>query len=664
MAGVNLVAALAWILLLPQDATKPGWTPAEQMNVKSVGDVQPSPDGRRAVYTVTTPLMTADKSEMLTQIWIANADGTEARAFTSGDKSNGSPQWSPDGRWILFTSRRTEHQNLWRLRIDGGEAEQLTDLKTGVGAFLPSPDGAWIAFTRTDEPSAEEERAKKEKTDVNVVDERFKMNRLWRIPVEKDPKGKREPRLLTGGNVNVDARFDWSPDGKTIAYSHTPTPRADDWPLADLATVDIASGAVKPLLHGAAAETQPVYSPDGSLIACVVSDSPPSWAGETGVQVVPAAGGAPRRLAATFDLKPTLIGWSSDGKRVLFHEARGTLLRLSALPADGGPPQDLDPGDRLCSFTRLNSGRTLLGFVSQKSELAPEAFVTTLGAFAPAQVSHANADLPAFPLGATELIRWKSTEGLEIEGLLTYPAGYEHGRRYPLLLNVHGGPAGVFTQSFIASRGLYPIAAFSAQGYAVLRPNPRGSTGYGKAFRHANKKDWGGGDYRDLMAGVDHVIQLGIADPELLGVMGWSYGGFMTSWTITQTRRFKAASVGAGVTNLMSFNGTADIPGFIPDYFGAESWENLELYRAHSAMFQAKGVTTPTLILHGEADLRVPVSQGYEFYNALKRQNVPVTMVTYPRQAHGPSEPKFVLDIGQRLVEWFQRHLGPAPTKK
>src|SRR6185369_12612220 len=177
-----------------------------------------------------------------------------------------------------------------------------------------------------------------------------------------------------------------------------------------------------------------------------------------------------------------------------------------------------------------------------------------------------------------------------------------------------------------------PVAAFAAKGYAVLRPNPRGSSGYGAKFRYANYGDWGGGDFRDLMTGVDHVIKMGVADPERLGVMGWSYGGFMTSWTITQTKRFRAASVGAGVTNLMSFTGTADIPGFLPDYFQGEFWDNLELYRAHSAMFQVKGVTTPTLILHGENDVRVPVSQGYELYNALKRQKVPVRMVTYPRQ--------------------------------
>jgi dipeptidyl aminopeptidase/acylaminoacyl peptidase len=663
MKAALLLALGLGIAAAPQDAKAPGWTPAESMKVLTVGEVQPSPDGRRAVYTVTAAVMAGEKSEMLTHLWIANADGTDARAFTSGDKSSSNPQWSPDGRWILFTSRRLEHNNLWRIRADGGEAEQLSDLKSGIGSFQPSPDGQWIAFTRPDEPSPAEERAKKEKTDVHVVDENFKMNRIWLLPAEKDPQGKREPRLLTKGDFNADAKFDWAPDGRTIVFSHTPTPRADDWTLADISLVTVAAGSLKPLARTAAAETQPLFSPDGRTIAYVGSDTPPTWAGDNSVYVVPATGGEPRKLAETFDHKPALVGWSSDGKLIYFQETRGTLGRLSALPVDGGAAVDLDPGDRLSAFTRMNGPRTMLGFVSQNSDHAPEAFVTKLDSFAPAQVSRVNADLPAHPLGRTEVIRWKSSEGLEIEGLLTYPVGYERGKRVPLILNVHGGPAGVFTQAFIASRGIYPIAAFAAQGYAILRPNPRGSSGYGKPFRHANRKDWGGGDYRDLMAGVDDVISRGIADPERLGVMGWSYGGFMTSWTITQTRRFKAASVGAGVTNLMSFNGTADIPGFVPDYFGAEYWENLDLYKAHSAMFQVKGVTTPTLILHGEADVRVPVSQGYEFYNALKRQNVPVKMVTYPRQPHGPNEPKFVLDIGQRLLEWFNRHLSPGVTK-
>ena len=261
------------------------------------------------------------------------------------------------------------------------------------------------------------------------------------------------------------------------------------------------------------------------------------------------------------------------------------------------------------------------------------------------------------PVGKTELIKWKSKDGREIEGLLTYPAGYVAGTKVPFILNVHGGPAGVFSQSYIGNRGVYPIATFAARGYAILRCNPRGSSGYGTEFRRANYKDWGGHDYEDLMTGVDKVIEMGVADPNRMGVMGWSYGGYMTSWIVTQTHRFKAASAGAPVTNLMSFNGTADIPAFVPDYFGGQSWEIPDVYAKHSAMFNIKGVTTPTLIEQGDADVRVPISQGYEFYNALKQQGVPTRMIVLPRQPHGPNEPKMQVAAMQANLDWFEKYL-------
>jgi dipeptidyl aminopeptidase/acylaminoacyl peptidase len=261
------------------------------------------------------------------------------------------------------------------------------------------------------------------------------------------------------------------------------------------------------------------------------------------------------------------------------------------------------------------------------------------------------------PLGDTKLVKWKSTDGLEVEGLLTYPVGYKAGVKVPLILNIHGGPAGVFTETYLGRFGIYPLATFAARGYAVLRPNPRGSSGYGRKFRFLNLNDWGGKDYEDLMTGVDHVIAMGVADPERLAVMGWSYGGYMTSWIIGHTKRFKAAVVGAGVTNLWSFTGTADIPSFLPDYFSGQPWDNFEAYRKHSPMTYVKGATTPTLILHGDADLRVPLSQGYELYSALKQQGLKTQMVVYPRMPHGPREPKFILDIMERHLDWVERHV-------
>ncbi len=360
----------------------------------------------------------------------------------------------------------------------------------------------------------------------------------------------------------------------------------------------------------------------------------------------------------TFDEQPNLIGWAADGKRIFFNETRGTTIAISTINVETGAITDIEKGHAIYGGINLNHARAMFGMTMQNNGAAVEAYVTRTDSFAPAKVSAVNADLPKPPLGKMEVVRWKSQDGMEIEGILNYPANYKAGERVPLLLVIHGGPTGVFTQNFAAGPGLYPTAVFNARGYAVLRPNPRGSSGYGKKFRYANYKDWGGGDYRDLMAGVDHVIGMGVADQNRLGVMGWSYGGFMTSWVITQTKRFKAASIGAAVTNLMSFTGTADIPGFIPDYMGAQFWDNLDIYRQHSAMFNIKGVSTPSLIQHCEGDLRVPISQGYELYNALKQQGVPVRMLVMPRQAHGPTEPKMLLKIMRTNVEWFDRMIN------
>ena len=531
-------------------------------------------------------------------------------------------------------------------------------MKTGVGNFAWSPAGKLIAFLMKDVPNDDEDKSAKGKDDWRWVDENVKMNRLYVVSLEKDQNGKREPRKLTG-DYNVDADLDWSPDGRTIAFTRNKMPKADYWTTSDLLAVDVQSGEVKTLAATTAAESAANYSPDGKQIAFSISDDPPRWAGYRRIAVIPAGGGTPKLLAETFDNQPAIVDWSADGKSIYFSETRGTVTRVYSIDVNTNAIVEINKGNEVIGNLSLNSSRTMLAFTMQQNNKAPEAYVSAVGSFAPVQVSRANADLPNLPIGRTEVVKWKSADGMDIEGLLSYPVNYQAGTRVPLLLVIHGGPTGVFTQAFLVSnRSPYPLEVFTARGYAILRVNPRGSSGYGQKFRFANMKDWGGADYKDLLTGVDHVIGMGVADPERLGVMGWSYGGYMTSWIVTQTHRFKAASVGAGVTNLMSFIGTADIPSFIPDYFGGQPWENLDLYRSHSAMFNVKGVVTPTLIQHGEADERVPISQGYEFYNALKVQNVPTRMIVLPRMPHGPNEPKMVLKAKQTNLEWFEKYLG------
>ncbi len=633
------------------------WTPEMQIKTKAVASPRLSPDAKWVSYTVNTEVMTADKSEYVSQVWLGSSDGKDNMQITFADKSSTNPKWSPDGKWLAFTSMRSDKSNLFLLRVGGGEAEMITDVKNGVGDFEWSPDGKWFAFAMTDAKSDDEDKNDKGRNDYRWIDENIKMSRLYVMPVWKDASGKREQRKLTTENRHVTG-FNWSPDGKTIVFNHVSTPSANDWPSSDIATVDVASGRVTAFAtEKNSAESALHYSPDGKWISGIASDSP-KWAQSYTIRVYPAGGGAPRVFSGSHDSQPSVIGWSPDGTKIIFTEAKGTGTSLYEANVADGTIRERDYQPAVISGISMtpNGADFALAMVVQKPDAPPEVFslVRPTGL---TQVSQANADIAKMRVGKTEVIKWKSKDGREIEGLLTYPNNYVAGRKVPFIVNIHGGPAGVFSQSYIGSRGVYPIATFASRGYAILRPNPRGSSGYGTEFRRANMKDWGGMDYEDIMTGVDKVIEMGVADPNRMGVMGWSYGGYMTSTIVTKTKRFKAASAGAPVTNLMSFNGTADIPGFVPDYFGGQAWEIPEVYAKHSAMFNIKGVTTPTLIQQGDADVRVPISQGYEFHNALKAQGVPTRMIVLPRQPHGPNEPKMQLAAMQSNLEWFEKYL-------
>jgi dipeptidyl aminopeptidase/acylaminoacyl peptidase len=581
--------------------------------------------------------------------------------LTFGDKSSTNPKWSPDGNWIAFTSNRKDNKNnLYLLSTSGGEAEPLTEVKSGVSNFAWSPDGRSIAFTMNDAKTEEEEKNDKGKNDWRWIDENTKFSRLYVLSIQKDANGKREPRKLTTANYQV-GDFDWSGDGTRIAFDRAKSPLANDWTTSDVSIVEVATGKVTDLATTAAAENSPLYSPDGKSIAIVATDDPPRWAQSGVIQIFSASGGAPKSLVTSFDASPAIAGWSADSKRIYFSESKGTGTLIYSLDVNANRIDEIKTTPAVYGAVSLNRTGTTFAFVRQTSDTPGDVYVASVNDFNPVQITRVNADVKLPPVGRTEVVTWKSKDGKQIEGLLTYPVGYQAGHRVPLILNVHGGPAGVFVQSFIGGRGAYPLATFAAHGFAILRPNPRGSSGYGIEFRRANLRDWGFGDYQDLMTGVDRVIEMGVADPDRLGVMGWSYGGFMTSWIVTQTSRFKAASAGAPVTNLMSFNGTADIPSFIPDYFGGQFWEAMDLYQKHSPIFNVKNVTTPTMIQHGEADVRVPISQGYEFYNALKFKGVPTRMIVLPRQPHGPNEPKMQLAAMKANLEWFEKYLGSKP---
>lgn len=636
--------------------TSQPWDPDRMIQMKKLSSPVISSDGKRVAYTVSIPVMEGEKSEFITHLWIASLNDSTNRQFTFGEKSCSYVRFSPDNKYTTFASARDGKTQLYRMAIDGGEAEKITDQKNEVEIYEWAPDCKSIAFLMQDTLSGAEELDIKEKRDMKVVG-RYKNSHLYILSLEKDSRGKFPVKQLTSGDFHVTA-LNWSPDSKFISFSHQQSPSADIWSTSDISVIPATGGDIKLLAGSSGADMNPKYSPDGKWLAFVSDGGKPAWARQYDVFVIPSNGGPSRKLAATFDQNPRIIDWCPDSRSIWIEESYKTNQVVYKLPADGKSPVMVTPDNGLYSNPSFNKTGDLMACIFMDASTPPEVMAISIKDMKIRKLSYLNEDFAVMNHGRTEVINWKSKDGrYTIEGLVTWPVNYQKNRKYPLVLNIHGGPAGVFNKSYTGAGTTFPIQYFADQGYIILRPNPRGSGGYGVEFRRANLNDWGFGDYDDIMEGVNKLIADNAVHPDSLCVTGWSYGGYMTSMIITKTNAFRSAMVGAGVTDLLSMSNTSDISGFLPYYFSGESWEKTDVYLKHSAMAAVKNVTTPTLIIHGEDDLRVPLSQGLELYGALKRLGLETEMITYPRTQHGPEEPKFILDIAERTMSWFNKYL-------
>lgn len=663
---MRYTTVLLGIILLFQTGSATGqavqefdeWHPEHMIQLPGVSSAAISPDGSTVAYVVRETLMEGEKSEFLSHIWVAKTDGSLNRQFTRGDKSASNPSFTPDGKYLSFTSSRNEKTQVYRMHLNGGEAEQVTFSENGVSSYKWSPDGNRIAFTMTDPKSEEEKKREKEKRDVILVDEDHKFARLY-VQSITDLHDEPEAVQIFSDDLHVTS-FDWSPDSRTIVFSHWPTPKINDRYYSDISIAPADSGDISTLVDWEGNDSSPLFSADGFFIVFTSSGDVKEPVGLSDVYRVDVTGGTPQALAKTFDRNASIVGWTSDNRSLLISESRKTVSSLYRLPLNGNDPVLITPEDGIYRGFEVNSEGNRVAFTFETSSGPPEVYISEVDGFSKNKISAVFDDYLFPEFGKTELLSWTSPDGTPVEGLLTYPVGYEDGDRVPLILNVHGGPAGVYSQTFTGSGSIYSIQYFAQNGYALLRPNPRGSTGYGKDFRYANVQDWGFGDYEDLMSGVDHVIDMGVADPDSLVEMGWSYGGYMTSFIVTRTQRFKAVSMGAGLPNLISMVGTTDIPDYLTAHMGGHYWEDglMEIYERHSAQYHIDQIETPVQIIHGQQDFRVPLTQGQEFYWALSEKGVPTEMIIYPRTPHGPREPKFIADVSVRIMEWFDHHLN------
>jgi len=635
-------------------------TVEDVLALRSLSQISVSPDGQWVAYVVTERDMEEDRQE--TDVWIVPAAGGpgDARQLTFRPGSDDAPVWHPSGEWLAFSSDREGVRQVYGIRPDGGEAWQVTSHETSVGGFRFAPNGRRLGFVSSP-PATEADRELEEVRGRPMVWDSVytdQWSRLHVAELEEDVAGEGVRWSPDGLHVTS---FVWSPDSRAVAFGARSSPV--------LRTTYYGATYVQ---EGAEAEARSVTSMPGG-------ENPVAWDAESGLVVsgtgqllgtfnrqlwrVPfgADGAAPEPVSLTAGLDANANLVHIDGSRLIVSAARRTGATVYRIPlakgAPAGPPSDLTDGRRYYSGTSMSADGRFLAFTAEDGMTPPDLFITPVDAFRPERLTDLNPQTADLALGEQRVESWRSRAGAEeIEGVLTLPVGYEEGDRVPMVLVIHGGPSGISSDRFNATRGAYPVQVYAGMGFAVLQPNYRGSSGYGERFRGLNRGDISGRDWVDIDSGVDAMVERGIADPARLAVSGWSFGGHHTYWGITQTDRFRAASAGAGANDLISMYSQTDIPEFYHTYLGPKPWEDWDLYEERSAYRHVENVTTPLLIQVGERDERVPAEQSIQFFEAVRAiGKAPTTLVLYPDQPHGVRSPRLQRDLMSRNVEWLKR---------
>ena len=625
-------------------------TTDDGLEMVRVGNALMSPDGQWVLYSRSE--LNWDDNKRETTYHMIPARGGESFQFIG--KAGGSGfQFSPDGEYLSFRRAVDEVQQIFVMRTNGGEAVQFTKHKTSVGTYQWSEDSGRIFFVADEPRSEEDEKEHKKGNDAIFVDEgpngqrESQWNNLWVFDIEDKKESQITKEDFRIGSFHV------SPNAKRLLYTARTENLRNQQYLAEIFILDLEDSTTTRLTNNRAPEGRLIWAPDGVHFAYrAVSDT--DWEqNENKIWVMNADTKEHKLVSGGFRGSISQIAWTPDSRAILFGGRQGTNSNLYRLDVRSGKVDQITDVVGTMSVSSFSKDRTKMVYSYQDFDTPSDLYVSPTNDYGPARLTDANPSIKTdFLLANGAVIKWRSTDGLEVEGILLLPKAYQRGNRTPLLLHVHGGPAGAFSNSF---RSSYHV--WAGLGYAQLLPNVRGSSGYGDTFLQGNNQDIGGGDYRDLMSGVDYVIESGYVDPDQMGIRGWSYGGILGGWTITQTDRFKGASLGAMVSDWSS----EYAPGFNHDvrlwYIGGTPWENPEAWRQKSALTHVANITTPTLLMHGINDRTDTEPQSMMFFTAIRDQGRTARYIKFPREPHGFREPRHQRTRDIEEIRWIQKYV-------
>jgi dipeptidyl aminopeptidase/acylaminoacyl peptidase len=680
----------------------------ESLSLKSVYSPMISPDGRLVAYRMGETNW--KDNEFVSQIWIVNLATGASFQLTRGKHSPGAAEWSPDGRWLAFVTEReanaieplaevkkeekkdekkeekkddgkaddadsgkpAAHQ-IWLISAEGGEAWQLTKAATDVGDFEWSKDSRSISFAAHAAETKTSKDRKEKYSDYDVYEKDYEQNQIWMVDVAaalKDSIPVAAKQLAADLSLNVTG-FAWSPDSTRIAFSAARNPLLADDGTEDIYLLDLAkNNAVKKIIALPGPDSAPMFSPDGKQLAFATALAQPYfYYANAHIAVVeldavlakPAtAVGDVRDLTGKFDEDARPIDWGPDG--IYFSAQQRTNSHVFRLdPQSGGIRRVTKPDVFFAGDTSFTKDFKTMAFDAIDGTHLNEVFVSSVAEFLPRKLTDMTAQVKDWSLGTTEVVTWKSKDGAEIEGVLHKPADYDPAKKYPLLVMIHGGPTGISRPVLSAGGYAYPVPVFLAKGALILEPNYRGSAGYGGAFRALNVRNLGVGDAWDVMSGVDSLIAWGIVDPKRMGSMGWSEGGYISAFLTTNTDRFKAISVGAGISDWITYYVNTDVTPFTRQYLRATPWDDPEIYAKTSPITTIKQAKTPTLIQQGSNDKRVPVPDSYELYRGLQDEGVESRLIFYTGFGHGVNKPKSRRALLQSNLDWFDHYIWGEP---